>query len=342
MQRQALYFLAPGRVELRSEAFHGSAEQPYRVRTKISAISAGTEMLFFRGQVPEGMAADETLASIGKSSAYPIKYGYCAAGVVEDVLAGGDREWLGRPVFSFQPHQTEFWASAEALISLPDGMPLERAVFLPNMETALNFVQDGRPFAGEFVAVFGLGIVGLLTSALLAQFPLGGLAGFDRYPLRRETALAAGVDFALDPVDENAFCHLYREFAGRGMPDGPDLIYEVSGSPSALDQAIRLAGFSSRVLIGSWYGTKPVLLDLGAAFHRSRIELISSQVSTLRPELSGRWDKTRRLNEALRLLDRIRPEGWITRRFPFSAAADAYQLLETEASDQLQIIFDYP
>jgi len=57
--------------------------------------------------------------------------------------------------------------------------------------------------------------------------------------------------------------------------------------------------YSGRVVIGSWYGSKPVQLDLGGAFHRSRIRLISSQVSSLAPELSGRWDKSRRFERGL-------------------------------------------
>ena len=69
------------------------------------------------------------------------------------------------------------------------------------------------------------------------------------------------------------------------LPGGADLTYELSGAPAALDQAIRITGFSGRVVIGSWYGTKRASLDLGGRFHRSRIRLISSQVSSLSPEL---------------------------------------------------------
>jgi hypothetical protein len=61
-----------------------------------------------------------------------------------------------------------------------------------------------------------------------------------------------------------------------------------------LDAAIALTSFSGRIVIGSWYGEKRAPVDLGSIFHRSRIKLISSQVSTIAPELSARWDKTRR------------------------------------------------
>jgi hypothetical protein len=70
-----------------------------------------------------------------------------------------------------------------------------------------------------------------------------------------------------------------------------DLTFELTGSPSALNDAIEHTAFSGRIVIGSWYGQKRAEIDLGGAFHRSRIKLIASQVSTISPELSGRWDK---------------------------------------------------
>jgi threonine dehydrogenase-like Zn-dependent dehydrogenase len=217
----------------------------------------------------------------------------------------------------------------------------ERAVFLPNMETALNFVHDGRPLAGEFSAVFGLGIVGLLTAGLMASFPTAATLGFDRYALRREAGLAVGLDAALDPLDPQAWIEIERELRSAGMPDGLDLCYEVSGNPGALRLAIERCGFAGRVVIGSWYGTKVVELPLGGDFHRSRIRLISSQVSTIAPELSGRWSKVRRLGEVFRRLDRLQPERWITHRYVIGEAAKAYRQLDEDPAAILQLVFEY-
>ena len=110
----------------------------------------------------------------------------------------------------------------------------------------------------------------------------------DCYPLRREASQSLGVSAALDPNASD-----FREQIHKLLPSGADLSIELSGSPSALDDAIASTGFGGRVVIGSWYGEKKAALDLGGAFHRSRIKLISSQVSTIAPELSSRWDKAR-------------------------------------------------
>ena len=212
-------------------------------------------------------------------------------------------------------------------------MTPETACFLPNMETAVNLVQDTAPLLGERVLVFGQGIVGLLTTALLAEFPLDSLVTCDCYPLRRETSLSLGVSAAFDPNASD-----FREHVRKLLPSGADLSLELSGAPAALDDAIALTGFSGRVVIGSWYGKKRAALDLGGDFHRSRIKLIASQVSTIAPELQGRWDKARRFEVAWEALRRIQPQKWITHRFLLEQAREAYCLLDENPQETIQVI----
>ena len=341
MNRQVLYFTGPLGIEVREETAPDPGPGELKIRTLVSGISSGTEMLFYRGQVPEDLEVDSSISALQNQAQYPLKYGYSCVGKVDDLGRGVDPGWLGKKVFSFHPHESHFCALPSEVILLPDGTPPERAIFLPNMETALNLVMDGQPLVGEFVAVFGLGIVGLLTSSVLMGFPLGGLVAFDRYPLRRAAAARLGCEFVLDPLDEDAWRAAEAAFRKQGMPDGLDLAFELSGAPPALDQAIALTGYSGRIVIGSWYGKKSVNLNLGGKFHRSRIRLISSQVSTIAPGLSGRWDKKRRLGLAWDQLEKVRPESWITHRFPIRSAPEAYRLLAEEPEKAIQVIFNY-
>jgi threonine dehydrogenase-like Zn-dependent dehydrogenase len=125
------------------------------------------------------------------------------------------------------------------------------------------------------------------------------------------------------------------------LKQGADLTFELSGNPTALNDAIALTAFSGRIVVGSWYGEKQVEVNLGGTFHRSRIKLISSQVSTIAPELVGRWDKARRFDAAWKALERIKPEKWITHRFPIDDAANAYRLLDEDPQDTIQVLFTY-
>jgi 2-desacetyl-2-hydroxyethyl bacteriochlorophyllide A dehydrogenase len=335
--RLTLFFIAPGQVEVREQPLADPPSGQVLVRTLFSAISPGTESLIYRGLFPQDLPLDENIAALSGGFSYPTKYGYSAVGEVEKTGAGVDRSWLGRLVFAFNPHESHFSAPLDTLHPLPPGITPEQAVFLPNLETAVNFVMDGRPLIGERLLVFGQGIVGLLTTALLSRFPLGRLVTLDRYPLRRNTSLELGAHASLDPELPD----LHRE-AQALLGGEADLCYELSGSPAALDAAIALTGYDGRVVVGSWYGQKRAELDLGGHFHRSRIRLISSQVSTIAPELLGRWDKARRFALAWELLQAVHPERLITHSFPIHAADEAYQLLGHHPEQAIQLVFTYP
>ncbi len=339
--RQALYFTAPHQVEVREEPVPGPGAGQVRVAVTMTAISPGTEMLIYRGLMPKGMKADTALPALAGPLAYPLKYGYASVGQVESVGPGVEKEWVGRWVFAFQPHQSHYIARVEDLLPLPEEVSPEDALFLPNVETAVNFLMDGRPIIGERVVVLGQGIVGLLTTGILTRMPLEHLVVVDRYTLRLNAAQTWGVTHALlaDAVDLKE--ELYEILGPPQGNEGADLVYELSGSPDALNLAIGITGFGGRIIVGSWYGEKRALLDLGGHFHRARVRIISSQVSTLAPEHTARWDKARRLRVAWRHLATLRPSRLITHRIPGTRAATAYALIAEHPEETIQVVLEW-
>lgn len=328
MSRTSVIFAAPGEVTVIHEATPQPAPDEVLVETVASAISAGTELLFLRGQVPADLSVDSAIAALSGAVRFPLRYGYACVGRVTAVGAETEPGWIGRTVFAFHPHTSHFTVPAAQVIVVPDDIDPLRAALLPNMETAVNLVMDGQPVIGERVAVVGLGVVGLLTVALLAHFPLVHLLAVDPLPQRRALALALGAHTATTPdelTESAAF----------------DLTYEVSGAPAALNTALALTGYAGRIVIGSWYGAKQAPLDLGGAFHRSRIRLLASQVSTLDPHWLGRWDKVRRIDVAWTMLRRVDVAPLITHRMPVTQAPEAYRLLSEAPDRTLQVIFDY-
>jgi threonine dehydrogenase-like Zn-dependent dehydrogenase len=209
------------------------------------------------------------------------------------------------------------------------------------METAVNLVQDAAPILGERVLVLGQGVVGLLVASLLKEFPLEALVTSDRFELRRKASLEIGVNDSFDPESIKEIPNATNTTHQLAYAPNFDLTFELSGSPLALNDAIALTTFSGRIIIGSWYGEKKAPIDLGSTFHRSRIKLISSQVSSIAPELSGRWDKARRFEVAWEALKRIQPQKWITHRFSIEDAKKAYKLLDENPQTTIQVVFDY-
>ena len=335
VNRKTLYFTAPQQVELREELLPELGTDEVLVETVCSAISAGTEMLVYQGRFPKDMETDAVISSLRGNLEYPLAYGYACVGKIKETGSQVDKSMHDQLVFAFQPHTSHFIADPASLFPISSSLSPETVCFLPNMETAVNLVQDAAPIFGECVLVLGQGVVGLLTASLLSEFPLERLVTADCFELRRiSSPVSQGL--SLDPFSPN-----FHNDARKLLNGSADLTFELSGRPETLNDALAITGFSGRIVIGSWYGEKRAEIDLGGAFHRSRIKLISSQVSTLAPEISGRWNKARRFTSAWKALERIKPEKWITHRFPIEQAGEAYQLLDQNPQETIQVLFTY-
>jgi threonine dehydrogenase-like Zn-dependent dehydrogenase len=279
---ESLWYVVPGRAEIRSEPLPEAGSGEVRVRTIYSGISRGTERLVFSGRVPETEYERMRAPFMGGAFPFPVKYGYAAAGRVEQ----GPAELVGKPVFALHPHQDAFNVPADAVVPLPERLPPERAVLAANMETALNAVWDAQPGPADRIAVVGAGVVGALVAWLCGQMPAAQVTLVDVEPTRASLARALGLEFAA-PEDAPGDC---------------DLVIHASGTGAGLSTALRLAGMEATVLEMSWYGAGEVPVALGAEFHSRRLKLISSQVGQVAPSHRPRWTHRRRLAAALDLL----------------------------------------
>ncbi|HYK98184.1 MAG TPA: zinc-binding alcohol dehydrogenase [Candidatus Acidoferrales bacterium] len=303
-----------------------------RVRALASALSHGTEMLVYRGEAPRDLALD--LPTLDGSYAFPIKFGYASAGRVAAIGADVDDLLVGDTVFVHHPHQDEYVVPAASVVRLPRGLDPLRAVFFANTETAVNILLDAHPRTGDVVAVFGQGVVGLLVTQLLRRAGVTVVA-VEPVARRRELALRIGAHVAVAPDD--AATAIRDVTRGRGA----DLAIEVSGNPRALQSAIDVAAFQATIVVASWYGTKPVSLDLGGRFHRARLRLVSSQVGAVDPGLAPRWDRARRTAYAVSLLSELELTPLVTHRFPYTRAAEAYALVDGQPDDVVQVLLTY-
>jgi len=333
MTARSLYFVEPETVECREHPVPDPAPGTVVVETEFSAISPGTERLVWKGNTPPSLDADGPVEEVTEEFSFPLQYGYAAAGTVAAVGGGVDESWLDRRVFAYNPHESHFLAEPPELVAVPETLPIRYAPLLANAETAVNFLLDGGPLLGERVAVFGQGVVGLLTTGLLASMGLERVIAVDPVETRRDLAVTFGADRTIDPtaVDTPA-----------ALDGRVDLSYELTGDPAALDDALDSTAFDGTVVVGSWYGTKPVEMELGARFHRSRISIESSQVSTVDPAHSGRWTRERRRETAWRWLADLPVESLLTHEFPIERANEAYHLLDEAPGEAVGILLTYP
>ena len=203
MNRQSLLFISPKKVAVAKEEIPKLDDNKVLVKSLVSAISPGTEMLVYRGEIPDNMKLDLTINGLNHTLEYPLKYGYSIVGKITACGSKIKKDWKNKLVFAFHPHESSFVATLDELITVPPGISPEQASLLPSMETAINLAMDGRPIIGEKVAIFGQGIIGLLITSILARIPLSYILTFDKFRLRRDESIKSGANHSLDPVDSN-------------------------------------------------------------------------------------------------------------------------------------------
>jgi hypothetical protein len=284
----ALWYVGPGRAEIREEKLGPVAREMVRVRALHGALSRGTEALILAGRVPESEFQRMRGANMGGAFPFPVKYGYATVGRVE----AGPPELMGVAVFALHPHQSLFDVPAEAVVPIPVAVPPTRAVLAANMETALNAMWDAGLGAGQEtgpvarIAIVGAGVVGSLVGFVINTLvPRVDVTLVDINASRAELARAFGVNFA---TPDNA-------------PADCDLVVHASATAAGLATALNLAGDEATVLELSWYGAGDVPVPLGGAFHSRRLRLVSSQVGKVAPSHRKNWTSRARLELALAL-----------------------------------------
>ena len=298
---RSVWYVRPGVAEVRTAPIAALREGSALVRTMISGISRGTERLVLQGAVPEAERNRMRAPLQEGDFPFPVKYGYCAVGVVEL----GPEDLVGRNVFCLHPHQDQFTAPVGMLVPLPDGLPPRRATLAANMETALNAVWDSGAGPADRIAIVGAGIVGLMVTALAARIPGAEVTVIDVAEDRRPLVESLGGRFVTAPSGEAA---------------GADVVFHTSVSPAGLNTAIGLAGLEGTVVEMSWYGDRDVPVRLGGAFHSQRLRLISSQVGQVSAGHRPRWTYRRRIEAALRLLADDRLDALVADEIAFADA----------------------
>jgi 2-desacetyl-2-hydroxyethyl bacteriochlorophyllide A dehydrogenase len=330
---RGLWFVGARQAEIRDEEVPEPGEHEVTVRARLSLVSAGTEMLIYRGEANPD--EDVGLATARGSFRFPVKYAYQTIGEV--VAAGNNAGYeVGQRVFCRHPHQDVFTLNSQGRLvaRVPDDLAAERAVFLNLVEVALNAQLDVPTRLGDRVVVFGQGIVGSLC-AQLARRTAGQLAVVDPLVSRREQALEWGADHAFDPSEAEA--GILEMTQGTGV----DIAIEATGAPAALQAAIRCAGQEATIAVVSFFGARVVPLRLSPEFHYRRQRIISSQVSNVGSGLQPRWSFARRTSVAFSLLHQPWLKTPATHSLPFEQAPEGYRLLDTRPDEVQAVLLTY-
>ncbi len=295
---QALWYVAPGKAELRPATIGDLGPNGVLVRTLYSGLSRGTERLIFEGKVPEMEWSRMKAPAQEGEFPFPVKYGYSAVGIVEE----GPADLKGKHVFVLYPHQDLFVVQRERAFIIPDNVPPSRATLAANMETALNILWDGAAQPADRIVIVGGGIVGMLVAALASRLPGADVTLVDIEASRAKIAGKLGVKFSLPDQ----------------APADADLVIHTTASAAGLSLALQLAGVEGTIVEASWFGSSMVNVPLGDSFHSRRLRLISSQVGNVCASRAKRWTTRRRLEAAIGMLADERLDALIGEEVPFA------------------------
>ncbi|HEU5416895.1 MAG TPA: zinc-binding alcohol dehydrogenase [Streptosporangiaceae bacterium] len=264
-------------------------------RAAATAISPGTEVTMYLGRAVLRPA----------DSTEPYYPGYSFAGVV--VAAGEGAGFKpGDRVCGPLPHAS---LAAESrperlarLTVIPDGVSDPAAAMTQLGCIALNAVRLARLQLGDSVAVLGAGLVGLLACRFAHLSGARPVLAADPVASRRELARVFGASASADPAELAAR-------SGNGVPQtGFDVVFEASGTPQGVLQAMRLAARGGRVvLLGSTRGLVDGF-DPYDDVHRKGVTVIGAHVSTApaAATLADRWTEAANRRYLLGLLrDRV-------------------------------------
>lgn len=338
-------------TEPRSIGFESYEELPLgprevRIRTLYSGISAGTELTAYRGSNPYlhkqwDPSRKLFVRSEEPTLTYPVSgWGYEEVGEVIEVGSEVQDVAPGDVIFGAWGHRTRHIVTEEYARERIQSQSLETilGIFSQIGSIALNGIHDARIRIGETVAVFGLGTLGQIVGQL-ARRSGAQVIGIDRFPARLEVAQQSeAADILLHADDDDIPERIRALTANRGA----DVALEVTGSTSALHQAIRSVAYSAKVIALGFFQGEAAGLFLGEEFHHNRVNIVGSQIYGTDPELTYRWNRLRLIQTFMRLqadgLINVRP--LISHVIPFDEAAEAFRLLDQEPQNTLQIILD--
>lgn len=346
---RVVQFSGPRQVEVVEVARAPLPPGHLRVRTRYSGISSGTELTAYRGTNPYLTRAWDPEARLFRDSdaglAYPVAgWGYSEVGEVvevsDELRTDPAIPTVGELVWGIWGHRSEGVVPAERLAGhqLPTGLDPLAGVFARVGAIAHNAVLAADLHLGETAAVFGQGVIGLLTTRL-AQLSGAEVVAVDTLDNRLATARHHGAAHTLNPRTD-AVAERVRDLTeGRGA----DVAVEISGAYQALHEAVRSVAVGGRVVAAGFYQGDGVGLRLGDEFHHNRVQLHCSQIGGVPPQLAGRWSVERLQRTFLHLVaeGRVDVGSLVTHVIPAADAAEAYALLDERPEEALQVVLAF-
>jgi len=174
-----------------------------------------------------------------------------SCGACRHCVSGGDATQCLNPVVMGQAYDGG-WAEYvvvpfQLLTAVPDQVPIEQAALIADAVATpyTGLIHRGGLRVGESVGLWGIGGLGVHAVQIARLAGAGMVIAVDPLDAACERALAVGADHALNPRKVDVRKEVLRLTDG----DMLDLTVELSGTNSALDQAVSCLGRNGRTVV---------------------------------------------------------------------------------------------
>ena len=309
-------------------------QQPDRVKQVLDKIKSD-------GVLP-------TLEAVFARLDQPLPLGYCNAGRVLAIGSNVEGLEVGQRVASNGGHAEIVHVPKNLCIPVPDSVADDHAAFTVLASIGLQGIRLLQPTLGECIAVYGLGLVGLLSVQMLVAAGIR-VCGIDLDPQRLELAEQFGA-IPINASTSNVVAHTTRYSDGGGV-DGV-LITASAKQDSIVHQAAQMTRKRGRiVLVGivnldlqrADFYEKELSFQVSCSYGPGRYDAEYEQHGRDYPPSYVRWTEGRNLLAVTQMMDsgRLDVEPLITNRIAHTDAIRAYDLLISDKS-QLGIVLQYP
>jgi predicted dehydrogenase/threonine dehydrogenase-like Zn-dependent dehydrogenase len=368
LMKQILQNLKSGITEAADVACPGVRRGMMLVQTSRSLISAGTERMlveFGKGnliqkarsqpdkvkQVLDKIKTDgllPTIETVCTKLDEPVPMGYCNVGRVLAVGEGVEGFQVGDRVASNGNHAEVVLVPKHLAARIPDEVTDDQAAFTVLGAIGLQGVRLIQPSLGETVAVFGLGLIGLLAVQILRAHG-ARVIGFDFDARRVELARSFGAQAedlspGTDPVA--AALAATRQAGVDGV-----LVTAATKSDELMHQAAQMCRKRGRIVLTGVTGLnlqradfyeKELTFQVSCSYGPGRYDPAYEQQGHDYPLAFVRWTEQRNFEAVLDLMrdGRLDTAPLVSQRVPFAEAESAYDLLDDKSV--IGVLLTYP
>lgn len=346
-------------------------EKGILVRNYFSVISSGTEKtslenakmsLLERAKrqpeqvrtVLENIKKEGLLSTINKVTSRLDSYktfGYSSSGIVleskSEYYSPGDR--VACAGAGYATHSELVAIPQNLACKIPDGVSFESAAFTTIGAIALQGVRQANPRLGEFVAVIGLGLIGLITVQLLKANGCF-VAGLDIREDNFELARSFGCNLVVFSNAESV-PNLLAFTNGMGF----DSVIITASTPSnePTELALKIVRKKGRVVVVGSVGMniprapfyeKEVEFTIACSYGPGRYDKNYEEYGIDYPYPYVRWTENRNMQAFLELIGegKVDLTRLITHRFSIEKATEAYTILSKPEEKHIAILIEYP